>query len=296
VIAVDSRAHDPWQSERSDGLAFAASIGATAVVLGWTVGLPLEVLRLPAGLVVGLFAPGYLLLRASGAPRVKGVLRFVLPVPLTLAMAAVVGVVLNTTSGGLRGSTLGLTMCACSLGLAVIASIRGKHPVTLSARDGRPSLVDLLRIPLRPARHLTSDPPPFGADLALSASVVLALAAAGLAVSRSIDLSPGPTGSVALTGRIQSAAERNGIARADIEVTVENSRPGTISGDLRIGVEPAVRGARGFHKTVTVGPGATSRFAVSLRVPCESAVRATLSRPGGVRRLVKLRVRCGDSH
>ena len=42
---------------------------ATAIVLASLAGLPLEALRLPAGLIVGLFAPGYLLLRASGRPR-----------------------------------------------------------------------------------------------------------------------------------------------------------------------------------------------------------------------------------
>jgi hypothetical protein len=296
VIAVASSAHDPWQADRNDGLAFVASIGATAIVLGWIAGLPLEALRLPAGLLVGLFAPGYLLLRASGATRVRGPLRFVLPLPVTLAMAAVLGVVLDQTSEGLRGSALGLTLCGCSLGLALIAFIRGTHPVTLRARDMRPSLVDVLRGPLRPSRHSTSDLPPVAADLALIASVLLALAVVGLWMSRSIDLSTRETGSVALTGRVQAAAQpRDGMVRADVELTVENDRPGPITGDLRIAVEPAARGTRGFDQPLTVPAGATSRVAVSLRLPCEGAVRATLSHPSGVRRVVRLRVRCVPS-
>ena len=296
MIAVASTAHDPWQADRNDGLAFVASIGATAIVLGWIAGLPLEALRLPAGLLVGLFAPGYLLLRASGAPPVRGTLRFVLPVPLTLAMAAVLGVVLDQTSEGLRGSALGLTLCACSLGLALIAFIRGRHPVTLRARDMRPSLADVLQAPLRPSRHATSDRPPVAADLALNAAVFLALVVAGLWMSRSIDLSTGRTGSVALTGRVQAATQpRDGMVRADVELTVENDRPGPIRGDLRIAVEPAGRGTRGFDQPLTVPPGATSRVAVSLRLPCEGAVRATLSNPSGARRVVRLRVRCVPS-
>jgi hypothetical protein len=295
VTAEASSTHDPWQADRNDGLAFVASIGATAIVLGWIAGLPLAALRLPAGLLVALFAPGYLLLRASGPPRVTGALRFVLPVPLTLALAAVLGVVLDETSVGLRGSALGLLLCVCSLGFALIAFMRGTHPVTLSARDMRPSLVDVLRSPLRPSRHATSDVPVV-ADLALVASVLLALAGAGMAISRSIDLSPGRTGSVALTGRIQSATEpRDGMVRAVAEITVENDRPGSISGDLRIGIEPARRGTRELHQPVTLAPGATSRVALSLRAPCGSAVRATLSHPSGVRRMVRLRVRCGGS-
>jgi hypothetical protein len=296
MTAESSPANDPWQAGRNDGLAFVASIGATLIVVGWIAGLPLEALRLPAGIVVGLFAPGYLLLRASGTPRVRGVLRFVLPVPVTLALAAVLGVVLDQTREGLRGSALGLVLCVCSLGFALIAFIRGTHPVTLSARDMRPSLIDVLRSPLRPPRHATPDLPPLVADLGLIASVLLALAAAGMWMSRSIDLSPGRTGSVALTGRIQSAAEpRHGIVRAVAELTVENDRPGSITGDLRIGIEPAGRGTRRFHQSVTVAPGATRRVALSLRLPCGSAVRATLSHPTGVRRMVRLRVPCGGS-
>jgi hypothetical protein len=293
VRAAAPTAHDPWQANRNDGLAFVASIGATAIVLGWLAGLPLEALRIPAGLLVGLFAPGYLLLRASGAFGLRGPLRFVLPVPLTLAMAAVLGVLLEQTSQGLRGSALGLTLCACSLGLALIAFIRGTHPVTLRARDMRPSIGDVLRGPLRSSRDPTSNRPPVAADIALNASVLLALAVAGLWISRSIDVSTDRTGSVALTGSVRATAQpRDGMARADVELTVENDRPGPISGDLRVGVEPAVRGTREFAESLTVAPGARSRVAVSLRLPCEGAVRATLSHPSGVQRVVRLRVRC----
>lgn len=287
---------DPGQADRNDGLAFVVSIGATVIVLAAIAGLPLEALQLPAGLVAGLFAPGYLLLRASGPPSVEGMLRFVLPVPLTLAMAAVVGLVLEQTADGLRGSALGLVLCACSLGLALIAFVRGTHPVTFGARDMRPSLAEVIRSPLRPSRDAPSNQPPVAADLALSAAVLLALAVAGIWMSRSIDLSSGRTGSVALTGRIQSATEpRDGIVRANVELTLVNDRPGPITGRLRIGVEPAAQGLRGFVERIEVAPGATRRVLVPLRLSCGGAVRATLSHPSGPRRTVRLRVRCGDS-
>jgi hypothetical protein len=285
--------HDPGQADRNDGLAFVASIGATAIILGWIAGLPFGALRLPAGLFVGLFAPGYLLLRASIGPGLEGPLRFVLPVPLTLAMAAVFGVALDQTSDGLRGNALGVVLCASSLGLAAIAFVRGTHPLTFRARDMRPSLLDVLRGPLRPPRQPIGDLPPIATDLALSASVLLALAGAGLWVSRSIDLSTDRTGSVALTGRVQSAAQpRDGIVRADVELTVENDRPGPITGVLRIAVEPARRGTHGFAQRLSVSASATSRVAVSLPVPCEGAVRATMTHPNGPRRAVRLRVHC----
>jgi hypothetical protein len=295
VIGMPPTTHNPSQADCNDGLAFVASIGATALVLGSIAGLPLEALRLPAGLVVGLFAPGYLLLRASG-PRVRGAVRFVLPVPLTLAMAAVLGVALDQTSAGLRGSTLGVTLCACSLGLAVIVFIKGAHPVTLGTRDMRPSLVDVLRSPLRPSRRPGSDLPPVAADLAFSAAVLLALAAVGIVMSRSIETSRDATADVALTGSIQSASEpRDGIVRARVELAVKNDRPGPITGDLRIGVEPASLATRAFAHTLTVPSNATRRVVVSLRLPCEGAVQATLSHPSGVRRMVKLRVHCGEA-
>jgi hypothetical protein len=285
--------YDPGQADRHDGLAFVASIGATAIVLGWIAGLPFGALRLPAGLFVGLFAPGYLLLRASVGPGLEGSLRFVLPVPLTLAMAAVFGVALDQTSDGLSGNALGVTLCACSLGLAVIAFIRGTHPLTFRTRDLRPSLLDVLRGPFRPPRGATGDLPPIAADLALSAAVLLALAVAGLWVSRSIDLSTDRTGSVALTGRVQTAAQpRDGIVRAGVELTVVNDRPGPITGILRIAVEPVKPGAHGYEQRLTVPASATSRVAVSLPVPCEGAVRATMTHTNGPRRAVRLRVRC----
>jgi hypothetical protein len=288
-----SMRYDPGQADRHDGLAFIASIGATAIVLGWIAGLPFGALRLPAGLFVGLFAPGYLLLRASIGPGLEGSLRFVLPVPLTLAMAAVFGVALDQTSNGLSGNALGVTLCACSLGLAMIAVIRGTHPLTLKARDMRPSLLDVLRGPLRPARDATGDLPSISADLTLSVAVLLALAAAGLWVSRSIDLTTDRTGSVALTGRVQTAAPpRDGMVRAGVELTVENDRPGPITGVLRIAVEPARQGTHGFEQRLTIPASATSRVAVSLPVPCDGAVRATMTHPNGPRRAVRLRVRC----
>lgn len=284
--------HDPWRADCNDGVAFVASIGATAVVLGWIAGLPFEVLRLPAGLFVGLFAPGYLLLRASVGPRMEGPLRFVLPVPLTLAMAAVFGVALDQTSHGVRDDALGVSLCICSLGLAAIAFIRGTHPVTLKVRDMRPSFLDVLRGPLGPPRYASTDLPPVTADLAISAAVLIALAVAGLWVSRSIDLSADRGGSVALAGQVRAAAPpHDGMVRADVELTVENARPGPITGVLRIAVEPAGP-ARTFEQRLTVPAGAASRVAVSLQVPCTGAVRATMSHPSGASRAVRLRVNC----
>ena len=185
-------------------------------------------------------------------------------------------------------------MCVVSLGLGGLAFIRGTHPVTLRARDMRPSLLDVLRGPFRPSVTASGAATPFAADLALSVAVVLALAVAGLWVSRSIDqVSAGNAGSVALTGRLQSVGPpRAGLVSAGAELTVENDRARPIEGNLRIAIEPAGEGTGRIDQRLTIAPNSTTRVLVPVRVPCEGAVRAALSNPSGARRVVRLRVRC----
>ena len=91
-------------------------------------GLPLAPLRLPAGLLVGLFVPGYVLLRATVGGRLHGTMRFVLAVPLTLGLAAITGVVLDATPLGVRGDAIGVALCVATLVLVVVAFSRGTSP------------------------------------------------------------------------------------------------------------------------------------------------------------------------
>jgi hypothetical protein len=275
-----------------DGLAYVVSLAAIAVVLALALGLPFEVLQLPAGLLAGFFAPGYLLLRASVGPHMRGAMRFVLPVPLTLALAVVVGVFVEPTEQGVRGDALAVAVCLVSVGLAAICFVRGTHPVTLAARDMRPSLLDVLRGAFRGERTATANGPPLAADLALSASVILALAVAGLWVSRSIDVSSADVGSVALGGRLQASAPSNGLVPAVAELTVENHRSRQTEGNLRITVEPRSPGMRPIDRGVIVPAASTTRAAVRVRVPCNGSVRVTFSNPRGARRALRLRVSC----
>ena len=99
-------AHDQWQAERNDALAFLVSLTAVAIVRALA-GLPIEPLQVPAGLLVGLFAPGYLLLRATVGARMKSTLRLILPLPLTLALAALCGVLVEATPNGVNGQATG---------------------------------------------------------------------------------------------------------------------------------------------------------------------------------------------
>ena len=171
------------------------------------------------------------------------------------------------------------------------------HPRYPPGHVDRPGYAPLaphvLQGPFRAPREATPNPPPIAADLALSVSVVLALAVAGLWVSRSIDASSAQEGSVALTGRIQSTGvPRNGLVRATVELTVENDRPrpnGWPAADRDRAGGP---GDGPDRAAVIVSPNSTTRVAVPVRVPCGGAVRATLSNPRGARRVVRLRVGC----
>ncbi len=108
-------------------------------------GLPIEPLQVPAGLLVGLFAPGYLLLRATVGARMKSTLRLILPLPLTLALAALCGVLVEATPNGVNGQATGLALCLCSVVLALVAIRRGTQPVTWTSTDFRPTAAEVLR-------------------------------------------------------------------------------------------------------------------------------------------------------
>ena len=101
---------------------------------------------------------------------------------------------------------------------------------------------------------------------------------------------------MALTGRCRACGPpRDGLVRAGAELTVENDRPRATEGNLRIAIEPAGEGTGRIEQRLTIAPNSTTRVLVPVRVPCEGAVRATLSNPSGARRVVRLRVRCRDA-
>jgi hypothetical protein len=271
------------------------SIGAIAIVLASLAGMPLEPLQLPAGLLVGLFAPGYLLLRATVGSRLKGTLRLVLPVPLTLALAALTGVLVEATPNGVTENAIGWALCLASVVLALVVWWRGTHPVTWRPIDMRPSVADVLRAPLGARSRPGSESPPLGADLLLTVSVLIALAIAGLWMARALERSAAPAPYTALTGRVLTAgAPRNGVTRTQVELTVVNDAPRAIRPVLRIGTDPPRRGTRLLEQIVTVPAESARKVAIELSVPCNGGVRAALSdgRSAPAKRAVKLRVAC----
>ena len=142
---------EPDAAERVDGLVFLLSLVAVAIVLGSIAGLPLTPLRLPAGLLVGLFVPGYLLLRATVGGRLHGTMRVVLAVPLTLGLAAITGVVLDATPLGVRRDAIGVALCSATLVLVVVAIVRGTSPALPHPAGAARSILERLRISSRRA-------------------------------------------------------------------------------------------------------------------------------------------------
>ena len=205
----------------------------------------------------------------------KSTLRLILPLPLTLALAALCGVLVEATPNGVNGQATGLALCLCSVVLALVAIRRGTQPVTWKSTDFRPTAAEVLRAPFGRRRAL-EEAPPLGADLLLTVAVLIALAIAGLWVVRALDRSADPVPYTALTGRVvAAAAPRDGVTRARVEMTVVNDAPRAIRPVLRIGTDPALRGTRRLEQVVRVPARSSRRVGIAL----DAAVRR--SGPGG---------------
>jgi hypothetical protein len=279
------------RNARLEGLILLVSLVATAIVLASIAGLPLTPLRLPAGLVVGFFAPGYLLLRATVGDRMQSTMRLVLPVPLTLALAAITGVALDATPDGVRGEALGLVLCIASLLLGVVAVARGARPTGFGAGGGY-SLQELVHGPGRPppVRPESRRVPRFPLGIAVG----LAPVAVGLRIARSIDDAPDTQAQVVLSGRVEEVMRigRRAVT-ARVALSVTNNEQRVLRPLLTIAVDPAT-GASGAERMVPLRPAATRVVRLELRVPCGGTVRATLSGDGVPQRSVALRISCAE--
>ena len=282
---------DTDATERVDGLVFLLSLVAVAIVLGSIAGLPLGPLRLPAGLLVGLFAPGYLLLRATVGGRLHGTLRFVLAVPLTLGLAAITGVVLDATPIGVRGEAIGVALCGVSLVLVAFTLWRGTSPVLPRPADVASLILDRIRVSSRRAGGWSSLIVP---SLLVAFSLTGALAAVALKIDDSVDAPRDADASLVLTGRVQSATQTGGArAEARIALTLANNEPRNVTPLLRLSVAPLADGtSRPRQRRVPLEPRSKRIIRVTLRVACGGVVRAKLSGRRVARREVTLRITC----
>ena len=280
--------HD--RNERLERLILLVSLVATAIVLGSIAGLPLTPLRLPAGLVVGFFAPGYLLLRATVGDRMQSAMRLVLPVPLTLALAAITGVALDATPNGVRGEALALVLCIASLLFGVVAVARGARPAGFGAGGGY-SLQELVQGPRRPRARPQPRRVP---RLVLGLAVMLALVALGLRIARSVDHAPNTEAQVVLSGRVEEVRRigRRAVT-ARVALSATNNEQRILRPLLRIAADPAT-GTSGADRVVPLAPGATRVVRLELRVRCGGAVRVTLSGDRVPERSVALRISCAE--
>jgi hypothetical protein len=285
---------EPGPAERLDGLVFLLSLAAVAIVLGSIAGLPLGPSRLPAGLLVGLFAPGYLLLRATVGDRLRGTMRFVLAVPLTLGLAAITGVMLDATPHGVRGDAIGVALCVASLVLVAVAFSRRSSPVLPHPAGAARSIVERLRVSSYRAGGARREPSPVVPSLLLGVLLAFGLAAVGLKIADSVNGSLDPDATIVLTGRVQAATQTGGArAEARIALTLANKTSRTVTPLLRLAVAPPLNTEiRPRRRRVSLEPRSTRIVRVTLRVACGGAVRANLSGAGVPRRAVTLRIAC----
>jgi hypothetical protein len=285
---------EPDAAERVDGLVFLLSLVAVAIVLGSIAGLPLAPLRLPAGLLVGLFVPGYLLLRATVGGRLHGTMRFVLAVPLTLGLAAITGVVLDATPLGVRGDAIGVALCVATLVLVVVAFSRGTSPALPHPAGAARSILSRLRDTSDRAGGVPGVRSLAVPALLLGLSLACALAAVGLKIADSVNGSLDPDAPIVLSGRVQAATQTGGgRAEARIALMLANNTSRTLTPLLRLAVAPPLNTeSRPRRRRVSLAPGGTRIVRVTLRVACGGAVRAKLSGAGVPRRAVTLRIAC----
>jgi uncharacterized membrane protein len=117
------------------------SLICVGVVLGAEAGLPLALPRIPAGVFVAFFVPGYAaLLALNGASRVGKftlIQHLVLSIPLSFSFAVIVGVLLNDTPLGVRPLPSILITCAVSLLLLFVAWWRARASRSVTARPAK---------------------------------------------------------------------------------------------------------------------------------------------------------------
>ncbi|MCW2783353.1 MAG: hypothetical protein JWR35_3804 [Marmoricola sp.] len=255
-----------------------AYLALMAVVVLGAAGLGIGPVRGPLGLLVGLVAPGWLLLGATAGQRLGAGHAAALTVPLSLAICALSGTVL--TLAGVKLTTLSLTLVVCAISLAclLLAMVRGKVVPPLAARW----------------------PPAAGPWLtprtAMAGGLVIAIVGMGAATVRQIvsinDAARASTPFVALTGELQQATPIAGGVRVRVAFTTINSQPRAIRPRLEISVLPGTEAAP--RRTLTIGPGGQASVHGTLVARCGDEVVAHLSGDGVPGRTSTLRVACAQ--
>jgi hypothetical protein len=254
----------------------AAYVVLTGLVIAAAAGLDLGALRAPIGLIGGLAAPGWLMLRASVGGRLAPGQTAALAVPLSLTICALSGTVL--TLAGVKLTTLPMTLVVCAVSLAclVVAAWRGMLPSPPALHRS-------------PGRSMQITP-----RIAVAGGLMMAILA--LAVStvqqmvRVDDAARASTTFVGLAGKLQQAAPVPGGVRASVAFTAINSLPRTIRPRLEIAVLPG--GTPPAQRTLKIAAHAQGTVREALMTRCGDEIIATLSGDGVPVRTSMLRITC----
>lgn len=121
-------------------------LGSILVVLAGQVGLDQPWIRVPAGILVTLVAPGYAFLRVLQPGHLSRLTRMILSIPLSLSIDIVIAIILDVTSLGVRPRPMMLALSGVTAILLSITWARGMRDAAIVS-PGR------LRAWLRPPRR-----------------------------------------------------------------------------------------------------------------------------------------------
>jgi hypothetical protein len=253
-----------------------AYLALTAVVILGAAGLDVGPLRAPFGLLVGLVAPGWLLLRATVGQRLGSGHAAALTVPMSLAIGALSGAVL--TLAGVKLTMLSLTLVVCAISLAC-----------LLAAAVRRTVLPPLAVRWPPAESLRLTP-----RTAVAGGLAIAILAMGASTVQQIgrvdDAARASTPFVALTGTLQQATPVAGGVRVRVAFTTINSQPRAIRPLLEISALPSAVTPR--RRTLAIGPRDQASVQEVLVARCGDEVVANLSGDGVPGRTSTLRIAC----
>jgi hypothetical protein len=249
-----------------------------AVVIAAAAGLDIGPLQAPLGLLIGLVAPGWLLLRATVRQRLSSGHAAALTVPLSLALCALSGTVLTLARAKLTTLSLTLVVCAISLACLLVAMVRGRVVPPIAVRWPP---VESLRLTPRTA---------------MAGGLAIAILAIGASTVQQIvrvdDAARASTPFVALTGKLQQATPIGGGVRVRAAFTTLNSQPRTIRPRLEISVLPGQ--VTPVRRTLTIAPEGQASVQVALVARCGDEVVANLSGDGVPGRTSTLRIACAE--
>ncbi|MCW3066826.1 MAG: hypothetical protein JWN32_3998 [Solirubrobacterales bacterium] len=278
-----------------------AYLALMAVVIVGAAGPDIGPVRAPLGLLIGLVAPGSLLLRATVGQRLGSGHAAALTVPLSLAICALSGTVL--TLAGLKLTTLSLTLVVCAISLAcllvaivrrtVLPPVAVRWPAAESLRlTPRTAMVAMVRrtaVPPLAARRLRLTP-----RTAMAGGLAIAILAMGASTVQQIvrvdDAARAATPFVALTGKLQQATPIAGGVRVRVAFTTINSQPRAIRPRLDISVLPGQ--FTSLRRTLTIRPHGQGSVQEALVARCGDEVVASLSGDGVPGRTSTLRIAC----